>query len=321
VAQARRCAGLTRAGAALLAASAALALACAAPWDPPGLRAHAAALAAVPGHRLRDATPYLLPWEGELVEFFCRFATEQPLGVHLPADATPDERRALRAALDAWQGAGLGVRFAEAPPERAQIAFEWATSAGSGRAEGTGYTLADCRLGDLSRAALSGERLPAHMARARIRIVRRDATGWSAADHAFFATELLGIALHELAHALGFQGHARFGGGLLAPDTRRSTAAARRLLAGEPLREPTLEALYRLPPGVVLARRAVPAVRTAPLDARVLEASGLEGPFVRVGDKSGRVFWRTAGGRERGVTLVSIATARAHPERLVLLPD
>ena len=307
--------------AAALGALAAAALACAAPWDPPGLRVHAAALSAVPGHRLRDATPYLLPLDGELVEFFCRFEREAQLGVHLPADATPDERRALVAALDAWQGAGLGVRFAEAAPERAQILFELVAPERSARAEGTGYTLADCRLASLTPAALAGERLPARMARARIRIVRRDATGWSAADHAFFAGEVLGVALHELAHALGFQGHARFGEGLLAPDTRESTRVARRLLAGEPFREPTLEALYRLPSGVVLARRPVPAVRTAALDALAKELEGLDGPFVRVGDRSGRVFWRTPEGGEDGVTLFSLATARAHPERLVLLPD
>jgi len=291
--------------------------ACATPWDPPGLRPWRATLAAHPEHRLFDATPYLLPVRGELVEFLCRWPTERPLRIHLPADATPDEQRALDAALAAWESAGLGVRFERVARDRAEIEVAFLSPERTTRAEGTGYTLADCRLTDAGPAATAGARLPARLERARIRIVRRETDEWDARDHAWFAGEVAGVALHELAHALGFQGHVRFVGGVLAGDTRETTAVGRAVLRGESFSEPTLRALYALPSGLVLARRPVSSARTAPLDARL---AGAAGPLVRVGDRSARIFWREARG-ERGVTLVSVATARAHPERLVLLPD
>jgi len=306
---------------AAFAASVALLSGCARPWDPPGLRPYHAALAAHPGQRLSDATPYLLPARGALVEFFCRWPSGRAIPLYWPADVTPDERRALEAAVSAWESTGIGVRFERASREHARargIEIEFLAHDTTARAEGTGYALADCRVSDASPAALARTELPAVMERARIRIVRRDHATWSPADHAFFAGELAGVALHELAHALGFQGHARFGDGILARDTRRSTAVGRRVLAGVAFREPTLAALYDLPPGIVLARRPVPPVRTAPLDPRLDRRPG---PLVRVGDRSGRIFWRTSSGDESGVTLVSVVEARARPERLVLLPD
>jgi hypothetical protein len=302
-------------------ALAACLVACATPWDPPGLRPHRAVLAAHPGQRLFDATPYLLPARGELVEFLCRWPEDRPIPLHLPDDATPDERRALEAAVAAWTSALPSVRFERVARERAlEAGIEVAFLAhdATPRAEGTGYTLADCRVADASPRALAGARLPAALERARIGIVRRESDEWDAADHAHFAGEVAGVALHELAHALGFQGHARFGGGILARDTKWSTAVGRRVLAGEPFREPTLAALYDLPSGLVLARHPVPPVRTAPLDPRLDAARG---PLVRVGDRSGRIFWRTPEGSEDGVTLVSVVKARSRPERLVLLSD
>lgn len=308
--------------AARAAVAAALALAaCTTPWDPPGLRPYAAVLAAHPGHRLFDATPYVWPARGELVEFLCRWPTDRPVPIHLPDDATPDEARALEAALAAWESAGLGVRFERVPPARARVDVAFVAPDRTTRAEGTGYTLADCRLADAGAEATAGARLPARMTRARVRIVRRESDEWDAADHAFFAGEVAGVALHELAHALGFQGHARFGGGILAADAREATAVGRRVLAGEPFAEPTLRALYALPSGVVLRRHPVPAARTAPLDERLAARGVTPGPWVRVGDRSARVFWRDARGGERGLTLPSLVTVRAHPERLVLLPD
>lgn len=304
-----------------MASLAAAVAACATPWDPPGLRGYQATLAEHPGQRLFDATPYLLPARGELVEFFCRWPEGQPIGLHLPEDATPDEQRALDAAVAAWEAAGVGVRFERVSREHAAtggIDVAFLAHDRTDRAEGTGYTLADCRLDDASPATLARPQLPARLERARIRIVRRESDEWGPADHAFFAGELAGVALHELAHALGFQGHAQFGDGILARDTKRSTVVGRRVLAGAAFREPTLAALYALPSGLVLTRHPVPRARTAPLDARL---GAHPGPRVRVGDRSGRIFWRTRSGGEDGVTLVSVAVARASPERLVLLPD
>ena len=297
-------------------------LGCAEPWQPPGLEPHREALAARPDHRLRDATPYLLPVRGELIEFFCRWPSNEPVRIALPGDATPDERRALEAAVEAWQGLDLGIALAVAEPAGpAEITVEFLAPESTSRAEGTGYTLADCRLEETGAEALRGAVLPAHLERARIRIVRRETDEWDAADHAWFAGEVAGVALHELAHALGFQGHARFGGGILAQSTKESTKVGRALLAGAAFDEPTLRALYALPSGVVLARTPIPHPRTAALDAWWVRAARQEGPFIRVGDRTGRIFWRFEGDKEAGVTLASITTARSKPERLVLLSD
>jgi len=299
------------------AVAAAMLAACATPWDPPGLRPHRAELQRHPGQRLSDATPYLLPVQGELIEFFCRWPTDRPLRIHLPQSANRHERRALDAAVAAWESAGLGLRFERVPRPQAEIDVAFLEADQTLRAEGTGFTLADCRLAAAGPGAIAGPRLPAQLDRARIRIVRREQDEWSEEDHAYFAGELTGVMLHELAHALGFQGHTEFVDGILARDTKRSTRVGRRILAGEPFREPTLAALYGLPSGVVLSRRGVPIARTEALD-RLLP--GRPGPWVRVGDRNGRVFWRAPKG-EWGVTLVSVTTARRQPERLVLLPD
>lgn len=298
------------------------AVACAAPRDPPALRPWQAALAPYPEHRLRDATPYVLPWRGQVIEFLCRFEPAAPISVALPPDATPHEARALEAALRAWEAAGVGVRFEPAPPERAAIVFRFVAPEASLRAEGTGATRADCRVDAEAGAAAAGARIPARLAGAEIRIVRRESEEWDASDHAWFAGEVAGVALHELAHALGYQGHARFGGGILARDTRETTPIGRRVLAGEAaLADETLAALYRLPSGLVLRRTAVSPARTGWIDRLARAAGDRAGPFVRVGDRDGRVFWRLADGTPVGVTLASLHRTLADPARLVLLPD
>ncbi len=290
--------------------------ACAQPWDPPALRPYRGGIDLHGGHRLKDLTPYVLPWAGEVLELVCRWP-EGPVPVHVPPDATPDEARAIEAAIDAWEALDLGLRFPRVAREAAAIRFELVPHR-TGRLGGTGFTLADCAV-DPSR--VGADRVPARLVSARIRILRRDTAEWDARDHAFFASEVAGVALHEMAHALGFQGHATFGEGILRPDTRYSTRIGRRLLQGGGFDDPTLRALYGIPSGLVLARHPVPAVRTEWVDrlAARAPAHGLEGPWVRVGDRDGRVFWR--GGEEWGVTISGIQTARAHPERIVLLPD
>ncbi|UCE87444.1 MAG: hypothetical protein JSU66_06955, partial [Deltaproteobacteria bacterium] len=53
--------------------------------------------------------------------FLCRFDTALPVLVSLPADASEGEARAVRTALRAYENAGLGVRFREVAPARANV--------------------------------------------------------------------------------------------------------------------------------------------------------------------------------------------------------
>jgi len=73
---------------------------------------------------------------------------------------------------------------------------------------------------------------------------------------------------------------------------------ARRVLRGERFEAPTLRALYALPSGTVLQRIAVGSDRTRIVDrlAERAQARAWPGPFVRVGDLDGFVFWRDDAG-------------------------
>ena len=107
--------------------------------------------------RLSDAPPYFAPAEAALQLFLCRWSRRAPIGVSLPADASAGEQRALRAALAAWEGAGLGLRFTELSSRPAQIEIDfWQAERDEFTVSGAGNTVADCRLtGGLSREPAS----------------------------------------------------------------------------------------------------------------------------------------------------------------------
>jgi hypothetical protein len=306
------------------AALAVAALGCAArPFPGDELAARFPELGAGGAERLAELTPYLWPHRGELIWFTCRFDPGLPVPVGVREGASAQEVAALDAALGALERSALGVRFARVPPHEAAIVVEFVDGdAPSAAGEGTANTVADCRLAPASLAA-RGPVLEAELAGASIVFGRggvKDALGRA---RTLTPEERTGALLHELGHALGFQGHVRrresvMGGGL---EGRRN--AGRAALEGRALDDPALAALYALPSGTVLARAPVSPARTQLVDRmqRVAEQESLAGPFARVGDEVARIFWRDAQGVEYGLQVGGLEGVLREAGDVVVLPE
>ncbi|MDJ0852201.1 MAG: hypothetical protein QNK04_27845 [Myxococcota bacterium] len=296
-----------------------LALACAEPGlDWKQVEARHPTLAATGAGPLRSMRPYYLPVGERLTLFTCRWPDGALIPVELPADATADEARKVHAALAAWEDAGLGVRFERRALQGVGVAIEFpedlfAYDAGA---------VVDCAV---EPRGIRGhtDRLPARLVKARVRVARND-------------PRLVGTLLHELGHALGFQGHApkakgrgrrgspRARGTIMRRDTELLREAGERVLEGEPFHDPSLAALYALPSGTVLGRLPISRERTRLVD-RMLEiglARGLVGPLVRVGDEEGRIAWLDPeNGRVARLLLRGLEPALRDPERLEIEPS
>ncbi len=291
---------------------------CAGAWDVESLALRHPALAELEEHQLGDATPYALPVQDELLWFLCRFESDAPIGVSLPPDASETERALLLRALASWEQADLGVRFVRAEPDAAQLAlvFEpddprWAAS-----------TEAECRVEQAALAPAAGERLPARLVRARVGL-RRAQRDWRGHAAPLDEAQQLGAVLHELGHALGYQGHARGGDTVMLRDVERVRDVGRRVLEGGAFRDVALAALYRVESGAVVERAALPAGRSAPVDRLVrLAAQTADGALqVRVGDATGRVAFADGDGRLLRVFLRHLREALRDPARLELAAD
>ena len=280
-------------------------------------------IAALRGQRLADANPYVLPYDGRVRFFHCHWNTATPVAVSLPPDASDAERRALDAALGAWEGAGLGVRFERAGAVSRGIEIRFVggtidTAAG----QDTANTVVDCAIAPLSQqrgADVTG----AELVLAKIRIARITNPDTQGHQRPLSEAELAGTALHELGHALGFQGHARQGDTVMVRETEKIARAGKMLLAGGGFSDASLRALYRLPSGATIGGGAVDRCRSDHVDrmARLAEQNGLTGPFVRVGESAGRVFWRDAQGLEYGLVVGRLREARRDPAALVVLSE
>jgi hypothetical protein len=329
VAKARRGPGLRRAGAGaalvLATALAAVGLAACTGGAPrqAALDARFPGLGAQEARLLAQGHPFVLPAAGRATLFFCRWPSDAPIPVSLPPDATPAERRAIESALRAWEGAGLGVRFLPLEGGEAPLEIRFADDpieTGAGR--DTGNAVADCRIAPLSQQGGDGPVAGAQLASARLRLARRTGGGMTK-PRALTPAEQTGLVLHELGHALGFAGHVRRGDSVMAAEVEKIPRAGRALLAGEPFGDPALRALYRLPNGAVLSRTAVEPWRTDLVDrmGRLAEQNGLDGPFVRVGEGAGRIFWRDARGAEYGLVVVKLRELLRDPARLQVVPE
>ena len=254
--------------------------------------------------------------------FLCRWQSEQTLRTSLPADASPRERELLKLALTSWEGVGLGLRF-DLVPERhgAEITISIADESDAGRA---GSATVQCAV------AGRGEGFAARLVTAEISLSRtnRDMLGRTLPLR---DEEWLGAALHELGHALGFQGYTR-SGGIMVRNVEEVRRLGRQVLEGAPLQAPSVVALYRVPSGAGLARVALPPGSTAAIDrlAELAPTKGYRGPLVQVGDirvsaeqrlSTARIAWWNGQGRSVGVGIPALRETLRDPSRLEIIPD
>jgi hypothetical protein len=296
-------------------------LGCGRVLDLEALEARHPELARIGTHQLADVTPYLLPARGQLVYFLCRWADGSVIPVDLPPDADEGERLDIEMVLRAWEGAGLGVRFG--PPESGrgieirytqdEFPEDWGTRAAT--------AVADCGLDPAVFEAPSGPVLAAELVFVSIHLSRtgRDTVGrevpWS-------REESVGALLHEMGHALGFQGHAQRGS-IMVASVDAVQRAGRGVIAGRPLRDETLRALYAVPSGTVLARAQLGPERTAAVDRMLPLARrrGLAGPFAQVGDRIARILWRDAYRASYALTIWNPRQVLRRPSSLALYPE
>lgn len=267
------------------------------------LEARYPALRALGPHRLADARPYALPLDGELVLFLCRWPTDAPIAVSFSGEPDARQRAALASALRSWEAAGLGVRFAPGTGG-AGIRVRWRDDLVTSQAD----TVADCAVGGPPgprEDAVPGARLVG----ASVHVARGD-------------PHLRETLLHELGHALGFQGHAPSGRTLMRAPEAEALAEARRVGDSAPVDDAALRALYAVPSGAIVARVAVSRAQTLPADrARAIaDERGLAGPFARMGDRSGLLWWVGSGGRRLALRIEGALGALRRPEALRVVP-
>jgi hypothetical protein len=274
-------------------------------WEVERLELRYPALRARSPHRLGDITPYYLPAAGRLTLFLCRWPDGATVPVSLPADATPGQRRKLEAALGAWEGA-LGLRFERRELSGVGIEIRLLDDMLAYQAN----TVADCAIDAQALATGASDVLPARLVLASIEMARDD-------------PRLAGTALHELGHALGFQGHASRGRTVMVRETDAVRLAGERVMAGKAFDDAAVGALYAVPSGSVVGRLPLARRQTSPVD-RLIAIGGRRGwigPLVRVGDEVGRIGWLDPQGRGVSLRLSGLRQALRDPARLAIEPS
>lgn len=290
-------------------------------WDVTALERRHPPVAGVSGHRLEHALPYFALAEDGLALFLCRWSTAEPIPVWLSPRAPAERLLVLERALAAWEGAGLGVRFQSRTwtdrPPLSGIVIELLEPEAIASVEAAN-TVADC--GIPQEAPSAGEApIDAALQYASIHLYsdRPDALGRFVP---LTAEELLGAAIHELGHALGFAGHVDRGGSVMSAHGQLDATRrwGRRVDRGEPLDEPSLAALYAAPSGVRVGRLPLARAQLDPLRelSAVATHAGLRGPFSRVGDRSARLLWRDVPGASVAVIVLDWPQVLLEPARL-----
>lgn len=251
-------------------------------------------MSVVQDSRLFDAAPHFAPRGDGLALFLCRWPRTQAIAVSLPGDASPEELLILRRALAAWASSGIGVHFVEVSPARAALEIRFVSKPLHSRL-GTGNALADCAVElEDGQARVRDGRVKAELRWASVHLIRedRDAIGRGVE---LDADQLLGAALHELGHALGYSAHPALAGASVmsrtTEDVRRIGAA---VAAGESFSDANLTALYAVPNGLLIGSVGLSEAARARLGSFAAAArdAGLSGPYSRVGEVAARYFYR-----------------------------
>ncbi len=271
--------------------------------DVTGLEARYPQLRALSPHRLGESRPYALAFGGELVLFLCRWPADAPIPVSIGREAEERQIEALAAALRGWEGAGLGVHFVrveEAAAIRVRVRDDIVTSQAD--------TVADCAIEGLP--AQGAPQVPgARLIGASIHLSRDDPNPRL-------------TLLHELGHALGFQGHVPYGSTLMLSRHAEVVERARRVTESSPVDDVALRALYAVPSGAIVARISLTRSQTLPADRlrEVASERGLAGPFARMGDREGLLWWAGSVGRNLALRIEGAQAALRKPAALRLSP-
>jgi hypothetical protein len=294
-----------------------VAMACVPPrggWDIERLVAAESSIAALEGQRLGDMLPFPALDGERIVLLACRFAPNERVtvrggGPQWPSDWGAAAVRALDRSVEAVE---LVLESDDDVARRIRPKIEIVTiqAVGGEGPRGLGDTLTEC---DVSPVP-STSRKPLRTYRgvlvgAEIRM-RRTQLDLASQIRNASAEEWVGALMHELAHGLGFAGHAAVGRSILVRDESRIRAAGRRALTAIFTHDETLEALYRLRPGQRLGSRRVNDAGASWLveieklvRARVSNGRAVVGMFSSVGDKEARLVWRHSDGSQLGIRM------------------
>jgi len=277
-------------------------------------------------------TPFPAWVQGRLEAVACRWPSGSVIPVHVATHSAHESR--LAAALRAVDGQIEAVELVR--PE----GFRWAGSDGP-PTSGIGIVAADAETGSegplgsadtrvrclvgagsADAGSVRGEVVEAEI---RIRAGRVDAIG---RVHVLKAEEWVGVLMHELAHALGFQGHPAVGDSVLVLARDVLRRAGRRALAEEPIGLGPLADLYALPPGRPLGIPALmPASRvwldriSRQLAQRAVEGATVSGPWASVGDRAAQLEWWVDARQRLRVVFPGWARRLRAGEAIVAWPD
>ncbi|MFK7895876.1 MAG: hypothetical protein AB8G23_08580 [Myxococcota bacterium] len=317
-------------------------------WDASDVASRVPAINRFSGHRLGDLIPFpaLSPVsDGEGVKLVaCRFAGEGPVWVEaegfvaregLPrpdfvapdgsagpgaspgSEPSPSRARAelievavretgrmipgLDLRLGGRVGAGAPLQGVEGPPGAIRVRARPPGQQRRGAA--LGETQSECDVSPTETEGILGE-----ITRAEIEIGAL-VLGSEARPRAASDAEWLGALMHELGHGVGFVGHVALGDSLMVRERSTLRRWGARVLSGRGAeRELTLAALYALPPGEVLGRRALHAEarqtfsRLKALHAlRATQGGVLDRVVSMAGDRDARIEWRYSNGVRAGM--------------------
>jgi hypothetical protein len=326
-------------------------------WDSEAVRRAVPGIAALEGERLGDMVPVpalAITAESGEVEgvslVACRFAEDAPIRIHAAGPGWSEEvgGKVLAALTEEARSFGLTLERVSAPP--AEIEIEALLFEGAEAPDGLGDALVECDVGrDVAagtraeigddeggrgESALAGEAqdLVRGDVRGRVRraSIRMRRSGIDAAGRMRRSSdeEWTGALLHELAHGLGFAGHAATGDSILVRDQSKLRRIGRAISRGEPFSDSTLTALYRLDSGQHLGERRLGEpeldwIRAIRRFDRERIAAGIRRVAViaSAGDREARWWICYADGSRLGLRFPGWADRLRTGRRLLVWPD